>query len=67
MSNIQKSFGKGSGNIFASVVNHIINISRYNFLACSRFKKKKKKKDHEKKFWLKFKTLIIINGSIGKK
>ena len=37
MSNIQKYFGKGSGWIIDSVLDHIINISKYNPLAGSSF------------------------------
>ena len=35
ISNIQKPFRQGSGWIIDSVVNHNINISKYNSLACS--------------------------------
>ena len=37
MSNIQKYFGKGSGWIIDSVLDYIINISKYNPLAGSSF------------------------------
>ena len=33
ISNIQKSFGRGSGWIIDSVIEHNINISKYNLLA----------------------------------
>ena len=37
ISNIQKSFGEGSGWIIDSVVYHAINISKYNPMICSSF------------------------------
>ena len=37
ISNIQKYLGKGSGWIIDSVIDHIINISKYNLLAADSY------------------------------
>ena len=49
ISNIQKSLGKGSYWITDSVINHNINISKYNTLAGSRYIKLPKELDHPRK------------------
>ena len=46
ISNIQKSLGKGSGWITDSVIEHDINISKYNPLAGSSYIKLQKELDH---------------------
>ena len=48
-SNIQKSLGKGSYWITDSVINHNINISKYNSLAGSSYIKLPKELDHPRK------------------
>ena len=62
ISNMQKSFGKGSGWIIDSVIGHIINISKYNPLAGSSYVKLPKELDHPRKARLIFKILIIMNA-----
>ena len=47
--NIQKSLGKVSGWIIDSVIDHIISISKYNFLAGSSYIKLPKELDHPRK------------------
>ena len=37
ISNIQKSFGKGSGWVIDSVVDHTIDILNYEYLSCSSY------------------------------
>ena len=49
ISNIQKSLGKDSSWIIDSVVNHTINISKYNPLAGSSYIKLPKELDHLRK------------------
>ena len=49
ISNIQKFLGKGSSQITDSVIDHNINISKYNPLAASSYIKIKKKIDHPRK------------------
>ena len=49
ISNIQKSLGKSSGWIIDSVIEHNINISKYNPLAASSYTKLPKELDHSKK------------------
>ena len=46
---IQKSFGKGSGQIIDSVIDHTINISKYNPLAGRSYIKLPKKLYHPRK------------------
>ena len=48
-SNIQISSGKGSGWTFTSVVDHTINILKYNTLIKSSYIKLLKELDHPKK------------------
>ena len=55
ISNMQKSLGKGSGWIIVSVIEHNINISKYNPLARSSYTKLPKELDHARK------SLIILN------
>ena len=59
MSNIPKYLGKGSGWIINSVVNHTINISKYNSLAGSSYSKYPKELSHARK------CLINIQNIIG--
>ena len=47
--NIRKSLGKGSGWIIDSVIDHNIDISKYNPLAGSRYIKLSKELDHPRK------------------
>ena len=47
--NTQKSLGKVSGWIIDSVIDHIISISKYNFLAGSSYSKLPKELDHPRK------------------
>ena len=49
ISNIQKSLGKGSGQIINSVIDHAISISKYNPLAGSSSIKLPKELDHPRK------------------
>ena len=49
VSNIQKSLEKGSGWITDTVVNHTINISKYNLLSGRSYIKLPKELDHKKK------------------
>ena len=49
ISNIQKSFEKGLRWIIDSVIDHIINISKYNPLAGSSYINLPKELDHPKK------------------
>ena len=49
ISNIQKSIGKDSSWFIDSVVNHTINISKYNPLAGSSYIKLPKELDHLRK------------------
>ena len=49
ISNIQKSLGKDSSWFIDSVVNHTINISKYNPLAGSSYIKLPKELDHFRK------------------
>ena len=49
ISNIQKSLGKDSSWFIDSVVNHTINISKYNPLAGSSYIKLPKELDHLRK------------------
>ena len=49
ISNIQKSFQRGSGCINDSVVDHNISISKYNSLAGSSYIKLPKELDHPRK------------------
>ena len=59
ISNIQRSLGNGSGWIFDSVIDHSINISKYNpFSGSSHIKL-------SKEVWLIFKVLMIMNALNG--
>ena len=49
ITNIQKSLGKGSGQIIDSVIDHTISISKYNPLAGSSYIKLPKELDHPRK------------------
>ena len=49
ISNIQKYLGKGSGSIIDSVMDHTINISKYNPLASSSYIKLPKELDLPRK------------------
>ena len=49
ISNIQKSLGKGSSWITDSVIDHNVNISKYNPLACCSYNKSPKELNHPKK------------------
>ena len=49
ISNIEISFGKGLGWIIDSIVDHEINISKYNHLAGGIYIKLLKKLEHSKK------------------
>ena len=60
ISNIQKYFGKGSGWIIDSVIDHIINISKYNLLAADSYIKLSKELNHPKRVW-------CLNASASKK
>ena len=62
ISNIQKSFGKGSGWIIDSVIGEI---SKCNFLAGSSYIKLPKELDQPKKPWSLFKILMIMKALIG--
>ena len=46
---MQKSLGKGSGWIIDSVIDHTINISKYNYLSGSSYIKLPKELDHLRK------------------
>ena len=59
LSRIQKSLGKNSGWIIDSVIEHNINIFKYNPLAGSSYIKLIKELDHPRKGWLIFKVLRI--------
>ena len=50
ISSIQKSLGKGSGWIIDSVIEHNINISKYNPLACSSYVNLPKELHHPRKW-----------------
>ena len=50
ISNMQKYIGQGSGWIIDSVIDHNINISKYNPLADSSYIKLPKELDHPRKF-----------------
>ena len=64
--NVQKYIGKGLGLIIDSVVDHTIDISKFNPLAGSSYIKLTKELDHIiKKIWLIFKISIIINALNG--
>ena len=52
MSNIQRSWGKGSGWIIDSVIDHTISISKYNLLARSSNVKLSKELDHPRLIWI---------------
>ena len=62
ISNIQKSFGKGSGWIIDSVIDEI---SKCNLLAGSSYIKLPKELDQPKKAWSLFKILMIMKALIG--
>ena len=47
--NIQKYLGKGSGWITDSVIDHIINISKYNLLTAGSYIKLSKELNHPKR------------------
>ena len=49
ISNIQKYLGKGSGWITDSVIDHTVNISKYNPLAGSSYIKLPKELDYSRK------------------
>ena len=49
ITSIQKSLGKGSARLIDSVVNHTINISKYNPLTGNSYIKLPKELDHPKK------------------
>ena len=49
ISNIQKVLGKGSGWIIGSVIEHNINISKYDLLAGSSYIKLSNELDHPRK------------------
>ena len=49
ISNIQKVLGKGSGWIIGSVIEHKINISKYDLLAGSSYIKLSNELDHPRK------------------
>ena len=49
ISNIQKYLGKGSGWIIDSVIDHIINISKYNLLAADSYIKLSKELNQPKR------------------
>ena len=50
ISNMQKSLGKGSDWIIDSVINHTINISKYNPIAGSSYQTTKRIKPSKKRF-----------------
>ena len=62
ITNIQKSLGKGSGRIIASVIDHTISISKYNPLAGHSYIKLPTELDHPRKGLINFKTSMIINA-----
>ena len=62
ISNMQKSFGKGSVWIIDSCIGHITNMSKYNPLAGSSYVKLSKELDHPRKARLIFKILMIMNA-----
>ena len=49
ITSIQKSLGKSSGWIIASVIDHTISISKYNLLSGSSYIKLPKELDHPRK------------------
>ena len=61
ISNIQKTLGKVSSWITDLVIDHIINILKYNPLAGSSSIKFPKELNHPKKVRLIFKILMIVN------
>ena len=65
ITNIQKSFGKGSGSITDSVIDHSISISKYNPFAGSSFIKLPEGLDHPRKGLINIKILIIMNAFNG--
>ena len=58
-----KSLGKGSGWIKDSVIDHNINISKYNPLDGSSYIKLPNELSHPKKGFV-FKILIILNAFV---
>ena len=65
ISNMQTYIGKGSGWVIDSVIDYIINISKYNLLAGGSFIKLQKELSHSKKDLIIIKTLKIMNALNG--
>ena len=65
IANIQKYFGKGSGWIIDSIIDHTISISKYDSLAGSSYIKLPKELHIQEKDWLIYKILMIINALNG--
>ena len=65
VSNTQKSLEKGSGWITDSVLEHNINISKYNPLAGSNYIKLLKELFIQEKGWLMLKIFMIMNALNG--
>ena len=65
ITNIQKYFGKGSGWIIDSIIDHTISISKYDSLAGSSYIKLPKELHIKEKDWLIYKILMIMNALNG--
>ena len=64
-SNMQKSLGKGSNGIIGLVIDHDINIPKYDHLAGNSYIKLSKNKTTQETVWLIFKILMIMNALNG--
>ena len=60
-----KYLGKALRWVIGSVINHIVDISKYNPLAGSSYIKLRKELDHPKKAWIIFRSLMIKNTLNG--
>ena len=67
MPNMPKHLRKVSGWILGSVIDHTINISKYDLLASSSSIKLSGKINHQKRVSLIFKILMIMNAGDGVK
>ena len=61
----QKSLGKSSGWIIDSVIEHNINISKYNPLAGRSYLKLPKELDHPRKGLIHIQNMVIMNALNG--
>ena len=62
---MQKYFGTDSGWIIDLVIDHKINVLRYNGLSVSSYIKFPKELDHPKEVWLIFEILTVTNALHG--